>query len=61
VILHDIDLERITGVSRVKIRVSIGITVCPFHGSDALTLAEGAREKMLRARAMGGNRIIAKN
>jgi diguanylate cyclase len=61
VVLHGIDLERITGVSSVKISVSIGITMCPFHGSDALTLAEGAREKMHRARAMGGNRIIAKN
>jgi len=61
VVLHGIDLTQITGVSHVKITVSIGITLCPFHGADALTLAEGAREKVYRARAMGGNRIIAKN
>ena len=60
VVLHGIDLEQITGPSsRVNITVSIGIAAYPLCGADAPTLAEGAREKMLRARAKGGNRIIA--
>jgi len=61
VVLHGMELEQLTGASRVKITVSIGIAIYPQHGADALTLAEGAREKMFRARAKGGNRIVARN
>jgi diguanylate cyclase (GGDEF)-like protein len=59
IVLHGMDIEQITGHSRLKITVSIGITLYPLDGADTLTLALGAREKMLRARAKGGNRIIA--
>ena len=57
--IGDIDLEGVTGERGSRLRVSIGIALCPDHGTDSRALAECARERMLRARGMGGNRIIA--
>ncbi len=57
--LGGIDLEGVTGAKGFRLSSSIGIAFYPGHGRDARTLAAHARGRMLRARGLGGNRIIA--
>ncbi|MBN2080404.1 MAG: GGDEF domain-containing protein [Spirochaetes bacterium] len=57
--LGGIDLEGVTGERDFRLSSSIGIAFYPDHGRDTRTLAAHARARMLRARGMGGNRIVA--
>ncbi len=55
---YNMDLSGITGSADIKIKVSVGIAMYPDDTESSADLVKIAHEKMMTARAKGGNKII---